>query len=610
MTYTIANPGTDNTLSTDAIRKHTLASTQYFASLQKLFSISIIDVTTRQVISADGLDPSKTRSKAEYNFSVAPRSLEIGEPFSTHVVPTQNNGMFVESHGSIFKQIKLSGTTGIRPNKSTSLPDQIPLLSGSVDYFVQTFSQSPISAPRLPESEVTGHDDIIFLRNIFRHFSDEIKRSQRRIAMVFYNVRDDDYWVVEPEDFRLTRSADKPLMYEYNISLKGIAKFTPVANTLVSDPMQRLRDARRFGSRIQAYAQALSSSFFIIATQITRATALGFTAVNTTLGSISRLVQGLQAIKDNAKAASNVRTIAAQLKQEVKDGWDKLTGKTDPQDDLIRCLRRLHILCCNVLVEQVVRDSVASRYNDTSSRINNAYKGKDPTQPTVGTVAQGTIRAGETIRDVARRLTGRSDDWKVLVQINNLKPPYVTSAVDAPLGVLKVGDTILYPSKTARDLDAGNIPSASNASNAEAENQGALGSPVVLAYGRDLRLLDSPRGTDFLLTDIAINQRGDLSTIVGLDNVEQAVKVKFATEQGELPKHPTFGTAFPIGSKATVDSFNTFRLGALATFASDSRVKKVKKLKFVAHGDVLSVSAVLELTDSKNFLSTDFALRR
>lgn len=599
-----------STLSTDAIRQYTALGGLNSDTIQRLFSLFILDIETNQVISAPELDPSKTRATAEYFFRVPPKSFEIGEPMSTHIVPTQNNGMFIESHGNIFKQIKLQGTTGLRPNKGSVLPDQIPLLSAGVDNIVQTFSTSPLAAQSLPATEVTGHDDIIFLRNMFRHFSDQIKLSNRKIAMVFRNVRDDDYWVVEPEDFRLSRSSSSPLTYEYSIVLRGIAKHTQ--SRPIPDPLDRYRAVNRFASRVQLYTQALSNSFFLIGTQVTRATSLGFFGINTTLGTVSKLIQALQYTKDNYEAVSNVKDLTRQLKQEIKDGWEKLTGKVPAQDQLIRCLHRVYVVCCKIETEQPIRDSIASNLTTTQNRINNAYNGKNPTTEVGNTVSQATVNFGEDIRAIAKRLMGSVNAWRALVELNGLRPPYIShdQVVSQP-GVLQTGDTILYPSRNSRDADINNVVSASKKvpddTTASTEN---TSSPIVAAYGRDIRVVGNVAGQDVFLTDFKVNQRGDVSTIAGIPNVEQAVKIKFATEQGELPKHPTFGALYSIGSKMNLDSFNTFRLNTLSTFYSDSRIKNVSGMRFVSSGDVLAVSATLQLTDSKNYLSTDFALRR
>jgi hypothetical protein len=120
--------------------------------------------------------------------------------------------------------------------------------------------------------------------------------------------------------------------------------------------------------------------------------------------------------------------------------------------------------------------------------------------------------------------------------------------------------------------------------------------------------VESAGGVDF--TDVAVNQRGDLATVVGVSNVEQALRIRFLTEQGELAAHPTFGARFPIGSKSDVFSFNTFRVNTLATLQSDPSIKDVVTLDFSAVADTLFVTTKLLLQDAQEYVATSFALRR
>ncbi|NJL53740.1 hypothetical protein HC928_00445 [bacterium] len=129
------------------------------------------------------------------------------------------------------------------------------------------------------------------------------------------------------------------------------------------------------------------------------------------------------------------------------------------------------------------------------------------------------------------------------------------------------------------------------------------------SYGRDLRLKSEFVGTEEL-TDLAINQRGDLATIQGVPNVEQSLRLKFITERGELGAHPRFGAKFAIGSKATASSFNELRINTLNTITSDTRVNDVIDLQFVALGDSLAVLSKIQLKNSRDLLDISFALRR
>jgi hypothetical protein len=177
---------------------------------------------------------------------VPPKVLEFSEPFATNVQATQNGGKYVESYGSIIKQIKVSGTTGLRPNKSTTTrilgnnvnTSGIPILGSQLqtqaNQLGTLLGNGFSNSSGIPADEATGHDDIIFLRNIFRLYSD-IKAddvtsngstySSRNVVMLWRNIKDLDYWVVEPEEFRIGQSSQSPLTYEYNISFKTLSRF-------------------------------------------------------------------------------------------------------------------------------------------------------------------------------------------------------------------------------------------------------------------------------------------------------------------------------------------------------------------------------------------------
>jgi hypothetical protein len=351
-----------------------------------------------------------------------------------------------------------------------------------------------------------------------------------------------------------------------------------------------------------------------LGTQVNRIKGIGWLAIDTTLGSVARIINSVATLTNNVRrVVPDLKSLIDSTIADIKDGIDRIKGSVAPQDTSLRALRRLLSTLFRIQIEQVLRDSVSSNQSDTVNRINQAYRGTNglQTQNTNQRVGQGTVHAGETIRSIARRLTGDESNWRSIVQINDLRPPYITSNPSLGTGVLKVGDPILYPVNSNIGLDPTSLASGSLPSTEDMSNQDqSLGGAVIESYGRDLRLISVEAGTSIDLTDIEVNQRGDLSTIVGVPNVSQAIRIKFATEQGTLPHHPYFGALYSIGSKMTPISFNGFRLSTISTFSSDSRISKIEDLKFLASGDVLSVSARLTLSDSSNFLNTNFDLRR
>lgn len=608
------------------------------ANIQRLYSLFIWDLEENSILTVDQneLDPANRTKFAEYFFEVPPKVHEVSEPFTTKVIATQNGGKFIESHGSIFKEIKLQGTTGLRPRSANNLSNQIPLFStNSFENVVEGLN--PAQIRQIPESEATGFDDIHFLRNLFRKYSD-LKARGAKVVMVWRNIKDDDYWIVEPKDFRLSQDSKSPLTYKYSMNLQGITKFdAALATPSPADPQFSARDVTRFYSRVREYQQNLTNSLMVISTQINRIKGAGYNTVDVLVRPIAGTIRGLAAI-GNAAAGLPTALLQAATSgvNEINSALEVLEESLEPLDDnniletrdeLINSLRRARATLYRVMGEKEIRDSLSAQAVERTQRMSSAYS-----QPGVGlvpysklqlrpgvsflsgtssvsNVATSRVGRGESIRDLATRTLGDGSRWHEIVILNDLKSPYTTDSTNPPSGVLGIGDTFYYP--VSRDALDPSIISPQNVTDLETDREGnpILGDLAAQAYGRDIRLKTSYSGTTELI-DFEVNQNGDISTIVGMPNVEQAIKIKFSTERGELPAHPRFGAKYPIGTKADIASFNTFRIDTLATLESDPRISRVKRLEFRAYQDILTLSADLTLQNNVDILSTNFALRR
>jgi hypothetical protein len=216
---------------------------------------------------------------------------------------------------------------------------------------------------------------------------------------------------------------------------------------------------------------------------------------------------------------------------------------------------------------------------------------------------------GETIKDVAARVLGDRGRWHELVLLNDLRYPFLSASGGD--NVVAYGELLVYPSTDAEGAPSDQV-NARSPSTRELDDTGntRLGA-VTNSYGRDIRLqsVSASLTGDTTQTDFVVNDAGDISTIAGIPNVEQAIRLKFATEQGELTVHQFYGSQFPVGSKSTQSAFTAYQLDVRNTILSDKRVAAIQDLDMSAVGDVLSVSATIRLVNSSELLSTDFALR-
>ena len=607
--------------------------------IQRYYSLFLWDLDLNDVVVDKTLDPASRRPRAEYFFTTPPKQVEMSEPFTTRVISTQNGGKFIESHGSIFKEIRIQGTTGLRPSKGS--PNQIPLLpAGSFENLANTINGTGLGnqVRQIPESEITGFDDIHFLRNIFRRYSDSQSRTER-VVMVYRNIKDNDYWVVEPHDFKLTRDSKSPLTYNYQINMKGLAPFQGTEPTIPEDPLATLNSFQRFVSRMAEIKQNLTASFLVLATQVSRIRGAGYFVINNTIGTLTSVIKGIDAVFSgvNSVKDSLIRN-ANQAVEEFDSAIESLQNTFEEsaagagpvvgvrnRDPVIREMRNVVRMMFRILTEPSLRTSVSETADGVRARARNAYRrggvgasssprtGGDPTyvgnSSTPTTVAEGRVGTGETIRDLAKRYLGDFRRWHELVLLNDLRAPYTSDDATLRPGVLTPGDSFLYPSVSgAADPNSLNPANSSGTEqDGDSDNPDSL---VSQTYGRDIRLRSVQSASDVDFTDFAVNQNGDIATIVGVPNVQQAVRIRFLTEQGQLAMHPLFGARFPIGSKATEFSFNTFQVNTLSTMQSDNRIESVADLEFNAVGDTLFVTGKLLLKDSQDYVATDFALRR
>jgi hypothetical protein len=634
---TLRTEGRINTTAKSTVGRDTALYTgQITPFLGKQYSLFILDSKTTKVSQDDafkGLNPASPNSPPEYFFETAPKVTEVGEPFATIIVPTQRGGKFVESHGSIIKTIMVRGTTGLRPRRTTNAVANfnaigkavnIPLVGEAVNDITQQFRLTD-KQRSVPSSEQTGYDDIIFLRNLFRAYSDvkENNEASNNVLMVWRNNKDQDSWIVEPGEFKITRDSASPLTYTYTFTLQTLAPLDVSLQT-VEDPLDAILTVRKVFSRVQEFNQSLRRTFLIVSTQIRRLEGLGVYAQTQLMAPIINVTKGLGIIRYTGSTFGNRLHLNAKiLGDELDDAIDLLTGTpgVEPQDALVRSLRRARITVSRIIVEPGVRESIGGESSERKERYATSYitggdlSARSLVAPDTGgsstyignintpnRVAQDIVYVGEDIRAVAGRLLKNRSAWHVLASLNGLTAPYITP--DGAGDTLAPGDAVLYPSSAGgfslSTINSGTISDAES---------GTTVTPVQNSYGRDIRLKSVPVGSDDV-SDLYINQRGDISTVVGVPNINQAIVIKFSTERGELPVHPLFGASFAIGSKATLSSINDFRTQTESTIYSDRRIQRINKLDFTANGDVLFVQANLTVINNSDSLNLTIPLRR
>ena len=127
-------------------------------------------------------------------------------------------------------------------------------------------------------------------------------------------------------------------------------------------------------------------------------------------------------------------------------------------------------------------------------------------------------------------------------------------------------------------------------------------------WGIDLRLLgnlerqnDRDRGSDLSVTRRPVTGQFDLETLAGLDNLEQALLLRFLTPRGEMTilGHPTYGSRlYELMGELNVErTHNRAKMYVLQALADEPRVKQVLLVKVTRNqADPTRMDVAIRLT--------------
>jgi hypothetical protein len=486
-------------------------------------------------------------------------------------------------------------------------------------------------------------DDITFLRNIFRGYWDLKKRNEfaNKVVMLWMYAKEGEWYIVEPINFQTTRDSSNPMSWKYAIQLRTLFRF----DTIISFKKDRVSDLQKIENLWKSVGQAvqdLTVAINQIVDAIEFAVQLPFNLMGDFLNLATGLLSSIANLRNIGKTASNIKRRALRelesKARELKELTDTIKygesagdkrvfgstklgfGTPTPTDDASMSIHRSELRRAFTLIErlskklhaldglfqaskQVMVTDYANRYLDASG--SPQYSGGsafDPNNISLPDAADEQV-VTDTIRGMAKLHLGSEEYWKIIAMFNDLKYPYISVARSE--NVLQYGDKILIPRLPGSD-DITNS-TQDTLTDADKENLGH----IAKKYGRDLALAnDATISTGDSIADIAVSQRGDLDVIDGVPNVQQAMMIKFSTEQGELATHPTFGAAFPIGTKLGLGRIQEFALNTKRTFLSDDRVADVERLRVYAEGDVIQVGAHVKLKQSDVKLPVNFSVRR
>lgn len=188
-------------------------------------------------------------------------------------------------------------------------------------------------------------------------------------------------------------------------------------------------------------------------------------------------------------------------------------------------------------------------------------------------VRQIKLPAGMSLERLAQIELGDSTRWGEIVEVNNLKAPYVSDdPMESRDGVLKAGSNILIPTPVLNGF-----------------SQAPVGAVNKLTVG--MSELEKSLGVDFKIDsnfDLVMSSSGDLEIIAGADNMAQGTILKLSYEPGDVMLYPELGAGIQIGKK--FPPIEDLKDRITNSLLQDNRVQRVADLALMRESSGLYIS--------------------
>lgn len=554
-----------------------------------------------------------------FTFPIPPQNLTAEDTFAVEIIPTQDR-IYTEHQGILVYTISISGTFGVLPTSTAR--------AGAV-------LCTPFYSPEFVARE-TGYAQVHRLRELLRTYAKQrvTEPNAEDIKLYFINTKDGEYYEVEPVTFRIERNARRPVAYDYYLVLQ--AKKPADRELPVKEPWWKR--AWRIFNQVLNTVDALMNA----------ATMLRAGIVNTGLyamkiaGEVSSIANGISNVAGiYATILRTGRRMSASFK-DVKETWQSIDDKTkaelrekfgfpaDPHNrlpvlpvplsaaekkvlefvnkvadlastDLDKLKYAEVIDSANKFVANLRRikgtgllegDSetptftfedgdVASRWTGTPSEAYNAEFGNPPP---FSAVREVVVSSTDNIYSIAQRELGDWRYWKLLVELNSLKYPYIWRY---PMpGVKAPGDKLFIPEFGTAEIEV------------------YLPKKTTLSVARE----DIELGIDLYTEndDLVVNIRKDLALAVGITALKQAILRRLETPVGSIFLHPGFGS-MSVSSKANILLARIFRILATSIVA-DRRVEGITGMSTELDGNKVILRLGLKLRQVPDILSVETAI--
>lgn len=429
-----------------------------------------------------------------------PKEISVSMPYATDVAIMQGGGKLVESNGQLIREITISGSNGFLPVGVAGHAPRVRERGGSLVDLSEAAEED-----RIKRSGFLAFHRFKFL---FEKYG-ELRKNRKHCTLHWFNLKDDEFFVVEPESFDYRKGAGGPFLYEYTVRFKAIdevkAESLPVrvgrrpdVSVLSEIPLPLYSPGIQQDSGVRQIRERLAdlvTNGTAFVNQVTGEANQGFQTVLTNVGNvlnvlndvadtassvldtaINMVTQTIASIEDCVNtvfrfAPSNVQEALNEALLEM-DGW-----MIHLQDFLITSFSSQQARSARTMAGLFVQSkALAGTESDLMPEVGIPLQ-SNPLLNQLGltqvfdqavlssAVRSEFVREGDTIYTLAARLLGDVTRFIEIIALNDLSAPYIVSGSGVrPSNTIAWGESILIPTaeETGVHSQAIDAPSSSS----------------------------------------------------------------------------------------------------------------------------------------------------
>lgn len=505
-----------------------------------------------------------------------PKRIALSEPTRQEITALQYNSKLVERGGMPIKTLAISGNFGYFSGRDKVAPQgTLPRDGvGSGLFFSKLWS------------------------SFFRYYEEMVtfQSESNDYQLVFIDHVKQESWFVEPNSIDSEQTDGQKFQHPYNWTFTALApydySFIPLApegiwqniTSVVSDLKEYAGELERITARLSKYVTDFTGEI------------------------LNPLYDIMDAIDSVLNGIDNVISIPKQVISQVEFALADLQETLDFQKDddnypleidasyVVQKTKNQLKKISNTQEFFIPESNYADNNNNTlyeAPRMNKETGEVLERGENAPIVATETIKEGDTIQTIAKRVFGTFKGWEEIVAMNGLRPPYIATQDEIDTqelkGVVAYGEEISFTKN-------------GKFSKIKVNNKSSKTSlPIINDTTRTKRLSPFERalGTDIALVngDIQFTKDNDFKTVSGLDNVKQQIGHKFSIEKGKLKSSEYIGITKTTGREGALANF-TVKQDINSMVNADDRLIGAN-VSSERNGDVLEVSAKIDIKDLK-----------